>query len=63
MTNQDRSHHINVAISPETLEQIQFLADQEKVNVTEMTRKLLAESAEAGAGLSRGSFLREYMYR
>lgn len=63
MTSKDRSHPITISISPETLERILFLAEREKIAVTDMVLKLLTESAEAEAGLARGPHLRKYMYR
>jgi hypothetical protein len=45
------------------MEQIRFLAEQQGISMLELAGKLLAEEAEAQAGLARGPFLRKYMYR
>jgi hypothetical protein len=54
---------LTLDVSAETLERIEFLAADEGCSVIEMANKLLAEEAEAQAGLARGPLRRKYMYR
>ena len=63
MTDKPGSHQINVEVTDETAERIAFLAEREGMFVSEMAAKLLTEEAEAQAGLTRGPFLRKYIYR
>jgi hypothetical protein len=60
---QSARHVISISIKSETLEQIPYLARRSGLSVEEMAAQLLATQAEAEAGLSRGTFLRRYMYR
>ena len=63
MTDEAKSQQITIDVSENTMEQIKFLAEQQGISILEMASKLLAEEAEAQAGLSRGPFLRKYMHR
>ena len=63
MTDKGKSHQITIDVSEVTMEQIKFLAEEQDIPILEMASKLLAEEAEAQAGLARGPFLRKYMHR
>jgi hypothetical protein len=63
MTDKAKSRQITIDVSEDTMEQIKFLAEGQGIPILEMAGKLLAEEAEAQAGLTRGPFLRNYMYR
>jgi hypothetical protein len=54
---------IELSVSAETVERIRFLAEQLGMSEREAAEKLLADQAEAEAGLTRGPWLRKYMYR
>ena len=54
---------IELSVSAETIERIRFLAGHFGMTEREMAEKLLADQAEAEAGLTRGPMLRKYMYR
>jgi hypothetical protein len=55
--------NIEVRVSDDTLERIHFLAEADGVSLEEAAEKLLADQAEAEAGLRRGPYLRRYMHR
>jgi hypothetical protein len=63
MTDKAQSRQITIEVSGDTMEQIKFLAEERHVSILEMAGTLLAQEAEAQAGLSRGPFLRKYMHR
>src|SRR5690554_3812597 len=54
---------LSIEVSEEALECIEFLARGEGISVEEMSKRLLADEAEAQAGLTRGPFKRKYMHR
>jgi hypothetical protein len=54
---------VELTLSPDTQERIEFSAKVWGLSVRETTEKLLADNAEAEAGLNRGPHLRKYMYR
>jgi hypothetical protein len=63
MADTPKAHQITLEVTAETLEQITLLAEREGASVSEMAGKLLADEAEARAGLTRGPYLRKYMHR
>ena len=63
MPNEKDESIINIRISEETRGQIEFLSKVSGATFGEMAEELLADQAEAEAGLSRGPYLRKYMYR
>ncbi len=63
MTETPKTQQIVIEVTDETMEQVAFLAAQEGMSVAEIAHKLLAEEAEAQAGLTRGPYLRKYMHR
>ncbi|WP_157014516.1 hypothetical protein [Mesorhizobium xinjiangense] len=63
MTGKSEPKQIVVEVSEETMERIKYLAELEGMSVADMAGKLLANEAEAQAGLTRGPFSRKYMHR
>lgn len=61
--SEEKKVTIELSVSAETIERIRFLASHSGMTEREMAEKLLADQAEAEAGLTRGPMLRKYMYR
>jgi hypothetical protein len=63
MADKKSESTVSIRISGETRERIEYLAGLLGMSFDEMAEKLLADQAEAEAGLQRGPYLRKYMYR
>ncbi len=61
--NEKNSTQIQVTVSAETREQIEYLTTLRGHSLRETAEKLLAEQADAEASLERGPWLRKHMYR
>ena len=55
--------HVTIDLTPEMREQLDWLAAHRERSRLELARELFAEELEAQVGLSRGPYLRRFMYR
>ncbi len=54
---------VTIRLSPEMREQLGFLSKHVNKSVEDLALELVATELDAEAGLSRGPYLRKYMYR